>query len=254
MKLFVRDQGSGTPLVLLHGLFGSVDNLGMLARGLEGDFRIISLDLRNHGRSDHADSMTYPSMAADVLETLDSMGVQQAHFYGHSMGGKTVMQIALTAPERVTSLMVGDIAPVLYEGHHRKILEGMQAVADVAPGSRKAASEILSAYEDEPAVLSFLLTNWRRQADGSYDWRVNLPVIVGGYDNIAAPVTGTPYQGRTLFLKGGLSDYISANYRDAILALFPKASVRIIEGGGHWFHADKTEMTLRIMRRFLGGD
>ena len=258
MKLFVREQGSESgaaigasiPLVLLHGLFGSADNLGMLARGLEDTRRIISLDLRNHGRSPHASAMSYPLMAADVLETLDGMGVDAAFFYGHSMGGKTAMQIALSAPERVAGLMLGDIAPVRYAAHHDKIIEGMMAVAFAAPQARDEAELMLSAYVTEPAVLSFLMTNWRRQA-GGYGWRVNLEAIARQYEQIAAAPGGTPYGGPALFIKGGLSDYITAAYRDVILQLFPVAEVRIIEGGGHWFHAEKTAMTLRIIRRFL---
>lgn len=252
MQLVYRDRGEGKPLFMIHGLFGSADNLGGLARLLESDYRTILVDLRNHGRSPHADHMDYPLMAADVIEVMDKLGVDKVHVFGHSMGGKTAMQMALDFPERIEKLVVADIAPVTYRANHGRILEGMKKVSDAAPESRAEALRILSDYEEEPAVLSFLLTNWRRAEDGSYSWRLNLDTIVRDYDNIAAGNEGQPFGGEVLFLRGGLSDYVLAEHREQILHLFPKAGVRTIEGAGHWLHAEKPDMVARAVRRFLG--
>ncbi|UTW56868.1 alpha/beta fold hydrolase [Kordiimonas sp. SCSIO 12610] len=251
MDLFYRVRGEGEPIILLHGLFGSLDNLGALVRGLEAEYKVIVVDMRNHGRSPHVDEMSYNLMAEDVLRVLDRENVGSAYVFGHSMGGKAAMQLALMAPERVSKLIVGDIAPVKYGPNHGRILEGMTAVAAEAPDSRKAAQEILSAYEHEPAVLSFLLTNWRKQENGDWGWRINLEAIKSQYPNIAAGMKEGSFTGPTLFIRGGNSDYITADYRDQILSLFPKAEVRTIEGTGHWFHAEKTDLTLRIIKRFI---
>ncbi|MCJ9427603.1 alpha/beta fold hydrolase [Kordiimonas marina] len=253
MQLYFRERGAGAPLVMLHGLFGSADNLGGIARILESDFRVIAPDLRNHGRSPHDDHMSYPLMAADVLALMDSLGLEKVHLFGHSMGGKTAMQLALNAPDRVSKLVVGDIAPVAYGHHHSRILEGMRAVADAGDMSRSDAEKILSTYVDEPDVLSFLLTNWRRQDDGTQGWRLNLDAIERDYMEIAAANTGGPFMGPTLFVRGGNSDYVQAEHREAILRLFPNASVRTVEGTGHWLHAEKPDLVARIVNRFLIG-
>ena len=251
VELFSRTRGEGPWLVMLHGLFGSADNLGGLARILEANYRILMLDLRNHGRSPHAETMTYSVMAADVLAAMDKEGIAKAVIFGHSMGGKVAMQLALDAPERISSLIVGDIAPVQYGGHHDRILEGMQKVAADAPQSRQEAQALLATYEDEPAVLSFLMTNWRKLESGNWGWRVNLPVITSRYGDIASASEGTPFKGPVLFLRGDRSDYVQASHKDKILALFPRATVKTITGTGHWLHAEKPEMVARTIVRFL---
>jgi len=252
MDLVYRERGEGEPLLLIHGLFGSADNLGGLVRILETDYRTISLDLRNHGRSPHAEAMNYSAMADDVRALMDRLGLERAHIFGHSMGGKTAMQLALDHPARIDKLVIADIAPVTYGNHHTKILEGMKAVAAAAPVSRKGAQEILEHYESEMSILSFLLTNWRRSEDGIWGWRLNLDAIARNYADIAAGNSGSPYTGEVLFLRGGNSNYVLAEHRDQILNLFPNASVRTIEGTGHWLHAEKPDMVARAVTRFLG--
>ena len=252
VDLFYRERGTGHPVLMLHGLFGSMENLGGLSRQLEQTYRVIGIDLRNHGRSPHTDTMNYSGMAADVLRLMDHLGLEQAHVFGHSMGGKTAMQLALTVPYRVSKLLVGDIAPVAYGNNHGDILTGMQKVATAAPDSRKGAQDILSAYVDEPAVLGFLLTNWRRLDTGVFGWRLNLDTIVRDYASIMTGNDGTPYEGPALFLRGGMSDYVMAGHRARILELFPKATSRTVEGTGHWLHAEKPDLVGRIIERFFG--
>jgi len=251
MELVFRERGEGPPLLLIHGLFGSADNLGGIARLLEADFHTISVDLRNHGRSPHSSIMNYSVMAEDVLGVLNCLEIERAHVLGHSMGGKTAMQLALDHPDRVNKLVVADIAPVSYEHHHAIIIEGMRAVADAAPNSRNAAQEILAGFEPEPAILTFLMTNWRRGENGTWGWRVNLDVIEQNYASIAAGNTGGPFEGGVLFLRGSASNYVRAEHREVILHLFPKATVRTIEGAGHWLHAEKSDMVARAVSRFL---
>jgi len=251
MDLIFRSRGEGLPLIMLHGLFGAGDNLGGIAGLLSDDFQTITIDQRNHGRSPHSDEMNYAAMAADIDEFMEQQGIEHALLFGHSMGGKVSMQLALDYPHRVEKLIVADIAPVTYGNHMEKILAGMAAVRAAAPQSRKDAGKILGAYEPDQSVLSFLLTNWRRTENGGWDWRLNVDVITSEYSEIAGGLTGTPYPGEVLFLRGSRSDYIRSEHRDEILTLFPKANVRTIEGTGHWLHAEKPEMVARAVRRFL---
>ncbi len=251
VDLYTRERGNGPWLVMLHGLFGSGDNLGGLARILETNYRILLVDLRNHGRSPHADTMTYADMAADVFAAMSENDIVSAVVFGHSMGGKVAMQMALSRPERVTCLVVGDIAPVTYGAHHARILEGMQAVAVAAPQSRQKALALLSQYVDTDDVLSFLMTNWRRGDDGVWKWRINLDAIVERYSDIADGTQNGTYEGPVLFLRGEQSDYIQASHREPILRFFPKAQVKTIGGTGHWLHAEKPEMVARSIQRFV---
>lgn len=251
VELFGRKRGEGPWLVMLHGLFGSGDNLGGIARLLSEHFKILLLDLRNHGRSPHSDSMSYSEMAADVLAAMDREGVDAAHVFGHSMGGKVAMQVALMAPERVRSLVVGDISPVQYGDNHGRILQGMQAVAAEAPQSRQEAQALMAEFESEPGVLSFLMTNWRKNESGVWGWRVNLDAIVSRYSDIASGAEEGTFNGPVLFLRGENSDYVQAAHKDKILALFPAATVKTISGTGHWLHAEKPDMVARSMLRFF---
>lgn len=251
VDLYARTKGEGPWLVMLHGLFGSGDNLGGLARLLEANYRILLLDLRNHGRSAHAPEMTYGDMAQDVFKAMDQHDIDKAIVFGHSMGGKVAMQMALATPERVTALIVGDIAPVRYGNHHDRILQGLRTVEKATPQSRSGAQEILADYVDEPDVLNFLMTNWRRDEQGKWRWRINLSAIVARYADIADGSSGGPYEGPVLFLRGEHSDYVQGEHRDKILALFPSATVKTIGGTGHWLHAEKPDMVARSILRFL---
>ncbi|WND02889.1 alpha/beta fold hydrolase [Temperatibacter marinus] len=253
MDLFYRERGEGEPVILLHGLFGSNDNQGGLARALSENYRVYGFDLRNHGKSPHTPEMGYDKMAGDVIGMMNKLEIESAHFVGHSMGGKTSMQVALNNSHRVNKLCVLDIAPVAYDHHHTQILKGMRKVTETEISSRDDVIKILSSYEKEPAVLSFLATNWRRNSEGRWDLRLNLDAIETHYQQIVAGNSGTPYNGDTLFVRGGESDYVLPEHRERVLSLFPKASVRTVGGAGHWLHAEKPDMVQRIVKRFLDG-
>lgn len=108
MKLNIRaqtaqNQHNNSPIVLVHGLFGSLDNLGVLARDLVNDHNIIQVDMRNHGLSPRDPVMNYPAMAQDLVDTTDAQQIDKATFIGHSMGGKAVMALTALAPIALTS-------------------------------------------------------------------------------------------------------------------------------------------------------
>lgn len=243
--------GQGEPLVLIHGLFGSYDNLGVIARALQSHFQIINLDVRNHGRSAHADSMSYPELAADVIQTLDQLGFGQVAVLGHSMGGKIAMQLALSWPERVSKLILADISPVPNHPRHQHILQGLTAVAEAGLQQRSQADQLLSQYIAELGVRQFLLKSLYK-AEHSLQWRFNLAALKAQYAHILqAPEANNCYPGPTLFIKGGDSDYIQASHQSEILRLFPAASAKIIQGTGHWLHAEKPTVFSKLVLDFL---
>ncbi|WP_372965068.1 alpha/beta fold hydrolase [Marinobacter sp.] len=259
VELNHRISGQGEPLILLHGLFGSLENLGGIARRLEDSWQIHALDQRNHGSSPHTSEMNYPAMAADVVAYMDSKGIDKASVLGHSMGGKVAMQVALSYPERVQSIIVADIAPVTYPPRHDAILEGMKKLDLHGVASRNAADARLAEYVEIVGVRQFLLKNLERIPEGErtqddlmFRWRLNLPVIDAAYRNLAAAPEGSgPYEGKVLFIKGADSAYIQDKHQNTIRTLFPGAELKVIEGTGHWLHAEKADTFAALCRRFL---
>lgn len=259
VELNHRITGEGAPLILLHGLFGSLENLGGIARRLQDEWQIHALDQRNHGSSPHSDTMDYPAMAEDVIAYLDRQGIDKARILGHSMGGKVAMQVALQAPHRVEKIVVADIAPVSYKPRHDAILEGLKSLDLQNARTRQDADKFLSEFVDVPSIRQFLLKNLERvpreeQEEGGavFRWRLNLPVIDACYGNLAmAPEGDGPYEGPVLFLKGAESAYIQEKHREQIERLFPAAELRVIEDTGHWLHAEKADTFAALSRRFL---
>ena len=249
--LYFRSQGQGDPLVMIHGLFGSMENLGTIAKQLADTFTVFSIDLPNHGRSPHSGEMSLTTMMEDVCAWMDSQGLTRAHFLGHSLGGKTAMELALSHPERVQKLVVLDIAPVHYPPHHNEVFAGLLSIEPDSLGSRQEADQLLMPHVPETAVRSFLLKNLVREEAG-FRWRMNVPVIHRRYgDLIRENRADKQFNGPVLFLKGGDSNYIGEEYRADIINRFPAAQVKIVAGTGHWLHAEKPELVALLSKKFL---
>lgn len=248
MILRAVEAGAGAPLVLLHGLFGRAANFGVVQRRLAERARVIALDLRNHGESPHADGMEYTTMAEDVHTTLAAMGALPARVMGHSMGGKVAMALALTRPEDVTKLIVSDIAPVPSPPRFRGIAAAMLAV-EAGLGRAEANAALAEAVPDA-ALRAFLVQNFRPGAG----WRIGLAEIAAGLPEIEtwAPIAAAPYAGPTLFVVGGKSDFIRAEDRPAIRALFPAAKFVTLKHAGHWVHADDPEGFVAVLQAAVG--
>jgi esterase len=238
VKLHFSHIGNGPPVVLLHGLFGSGNNLGGLARALQDSHSVYSVDLPNHGRSGWLEEATLAAMADCIGRWLHLQGLSGAQFVGHSLGGKIAMQLALAQPELVTALVVADIAPVDYPPHHDRVFAALAAVAEGQCTSRQAAAQLMAAHLAEEQVIQFLLTSLRRDPDGIYRWRFNLEGLRRGYNAVRAQPSATgSYPGPVLFIKGGDSDYIREEHRSHILRLFPRAGIKIMPGCGHFLLA-----------------
>lgn len=246
-------SGEGAPLLILHGLFGSLSNWNWHARKWSEAFSVYALDLRNHGNSPHADSMSYPEMARDVLEFLDHHDIDTCHLLGHSMGGKVAMQLAMDHPGRIRTLVVADIAPVPYEGEHDRIFAGLAAIDPAAVKTRQEADAVLVEYEEDEQVRQFLLSNLQRRkgGEGGFEWRINLPALEACYADLRAGLEEGSYDGPVLFLRGDDSNYIQESYREAILSRFPRAELKTLKQAGHWLHAEKPETFNRLVTDFI---
>lgn len=252
LQLAARVKGQGDVLIILHGLFGSSDNLGRIANELAKDYQVHSLDLRNHGASFHSDDMSYALMTADVVQYMDEHQLAKVSLLGHSMGGKVAMNIALMHADRVHKLIVADIAPVTYTAHHTEIFKGLLSVDFKQDTTRKAVDKRLAVYIETLGVRQFLMKNLVQQAEGIFSWKINLAAIYNNYSKILAGLSSDdPFKGDVLFIGGGLSDYIKPGYKQEILTLFPRSKLKIIPETTHWLHAEKPRMFIGICQRFL---
>lgn len=256
MKLYYRQFGESrgsVPVLLLHGLLGSLVNWQRIARKLAQTRRVIVPDLRNHGRSPHDPDVSYEAMAADVVELLDDLGISRAAVVGHSMGGKTAMVMALQHPVCVERLGVVDIAPIAYGGRLGALLDALLALPLEQVVNRAHADELLAPSIVDKAVRDHMLQNLQHGDDG-WRWRNNLQALRDGLDVISAfPALpeDAAYAGRTVFIRGERSDYIAPEHLPRIRQLFPSAQVRVIPGAGHWVYAEQPQAFLAVLEGFL---
>ncbi|PKF50515.1 alpha/beta fold hydrolase [Enterovibrio nigricans] len=252
MFLNFKIQGNGEPLLLIHGLFGSLDNLGGLARVLAEQYKVYQIDLPNHGLSPRSLNVDYVSQAAAVMAFLDQQDLTCVSVVGHSMGGKVAMMLATQYPDRIKQLVVMDIAPVSYQvRRHDNVFAGLNASKQLPLRSRKEAEAKLAEHIVDPGVRQFLLKSLARQEDGTFDWRFNVDTLEANYEDITGWTKLDQFGGSTLFLKGSESDYISAEHRGEIEAQFPNAKAHVVANTGHWLHAEKPETVARVITRFL---
>ncbi len=251
MKLNVIETGAGAPLVMLHGLMGSAQNWGGIAKRLGLRHQVLAMDARNHGASAHAPGMAYSAMAADVAETLGAAGIARAAVLGHSMGGKTAMMLALTRPELVSRLVVADIAPIRYAAPSRAYVEAMTRMELPAGMTRRDAMAALLPAVPEEGIRAFLVQNLVF-GDGPPRWRIGLVDIAAGMDAIEdfAPPGFATYTGPVLAIRGRRSDYIQPGHMGVMRTLFPAIQHAELDTG-HWVHADDPHGFLALIEPFL---
>jgi esterase len=244
---------AGPPVVILHGLLGSARNWTTAGKELAGTHRVFALDLRNHGRSPWAATMSFDDIAGDVATFIDGHGLGTVTLIGHSLGGKVAMRLALTRPELVGRLVVVDVAPVAYADTFGPFVQAIRRV-DLAAVQRRADADLqLQDAVPDAALRNFLLQNLVK-TDAGFVWRVNLDGLAANMDELVGfppPAQGAAYLGPTLFMAGGRSRYIQPGHRPLIERLFPKAEHLVIADAGHWPHAQRPTEFLAQLRAFL---
>jgi len=254
IDLNYKDYGSGRPMVILHGLFGSLDNWFSLAKAFAEDHHVYLVDQRNHGQSPHTDDHTYAAMAEDLFHFFQQHQIKDAVLIGHSMGGKTALHFAAAHPELLQRLIVVDMGVKAYPVHHDLIIRSMQAIDLPHIASRKQAEEELGRYITENDTLQFLLKNiYRTKADDGaahYAWRFNLELLAEEIEEMGLPVLeGSEVP--TLFLRGERSRYVVPEDEAHILTLFPNATFASLPTG-HWVHAEDPEGFVAAVKGYLG--
>lgn len=253
MKLNYKKHGSGPPLIILHGMLGSLDNWQTLGlRFGEAGFETWIVDQRNHGHSPWADEWSYETMAADLKTFIQDHKIAEPAVLGHSMGGKTAMHLAVRESGLIKKLIVADIAPKEYPAHHDDIIDGLVAVDLSEVTSRKDADKALSKHIRSLPVRQFLLKNLKRKENDTdrFEWRFNLAVIEKQYDNVRMDTIKGHYPGPTLFIRGSKSNYISESDLPEIKQKFPQATLETLDAG-HWLHAEQPDAFFDIVSNFL---
>lgn len=254
MKLNFKKLGEGKPLVILHGLFGTLDNWITAGKILsENGYEVYLVDQRNHGKSPHSDEFNYEVMAEDLKEFLVDQHLSSAIIMGHSMGGKIAMLFSTKYPKMVEKLIVVDIAPKYYPPHHETIMKAFHSVKVETVTSRKEAEERMLPLIDNAGVRQFLLKNLDRNGN-NFQWKHNLPVIEKNINEIGQPLDEVQiFVGPAFFIGGAASDYIQRGDRQLILKHFPQAKIASIKGAGHWVHAEKPNEFMDVLFAMLNG-
>jgi pimeloyl-ACP methyl ester carboxylesterase len=265
MKLFFRSYGSGPPLIILHGLYGSSDNWVSIAKKI-GDFYTVYLpDLRNHGQSPHSGIMNYQAMSDDLDELYEHLGLKNFFLAGHSMGGKVAVAYAIKWPEKLSGLLIADIFPFVNESAenkafqlHKTILEAMISINLSNIHSRAEADSELKKRIGAENIRGFILKNLQRVGGNNFTWKLNvqsilnnLNLIMAGIDSSKIPdnqITGFP----VIFLKGSESEYLSKSDYPYIQKIFPSAEISVIQNAGHWLHSDQPDEVARNLLSLAG--
>ena len=254
MQLHYKKMGEGQPLLILHGVFGSLDNWLTVGRTIaDAGYAVYLLDQRDHGRSPQTDRLDFAAMASDLEKFIKEHSLINPILLGHSMGGKTVMQYAATHPGTFAKLVVVDIGPKPYPLHHGELLRGLNALPLDQIESRQQADERFSAYEPSVGVRQFLLKNLYRTDQGTFAWRFNLPLLTRDMKNVGDVIRiETPITEPTLFIRGENSHYIRDEDWAAIQEQFPHARLETIAGAGHWVQAEQPKAFVASLLTFLG--
>ncbi|MEP7196907.1 MAG: alpha/beta fold hydrolase [Saprospiraceae bacterium] len=252
IDLNFKKIGQGDPIIILHGLFGSLDNWQTIANELKNYYCVYLVDLRNHGRSPHSQEMNYELMAADVIRLMHKEYILSAGLIGHSMGGKVVLQIIQTESINIRKSIVVDIAPKAYPKGHEVIFKAMMNLDLTQIVKRSEAEEQISKLITEPIIRQFILKNLDRNTDGSFNWKLNLDALYVHYPSISSAIVFSKVNlSDVLFLLGEKSDYVNDIDRIEIKKILPNAHFQIVKGSGHWVHAEKPMETISAIRNYF---
>ena len=253
MELNYKAYGNtGPAIVILHGLFGTLDNWHTVAVKLSKHFKVYTVDQRNHGHSPHSDEFDNELMANDLKDFITQHNLQKPNVIGHSMGGRAAMLVAANYPDIIDKLIVVDISPITYKENNNEVLQAMLDFPIASIQSRSEAEETMAKRIPDFAVRQLILKNLFRKKGGGYEWKINLSGIAKNYEKLTTvAITNHEIHTNTLFIRGGNSDYIQDKDISLINQIFPNNELVTIPGVGHWVHAEASEAFIEIVEGFL---
>lgn len=251
MQLHYKSFGEGQPLVIMHGLFGMLDNWQTLGKKWAENYHVILVDNRNHGHSPHAPDFNYEVMVDDLAELADDLFLDDMMIIGHSMGGKIAMKFGQTYPEMVNKMVIADIGPKHYPVHHQQIIAGLKSVDLATIGSRGKVNTQLGDYIEDEGTRQFFLKNLYWREKGILDWRFNLDTIAQNIGNVGEDMYGIESNINTLFIRGDKSNYILDEDMPQIKKTFTSAEFATVSNAGHWLHAENPSEFYDKVTEFL---
>lgn len=251
MNLNYKVSGEGEPLIVLHGLFGMLDNWATVGRELSQHYQVFLVDQRNHGKSPHSTDFNYELLAEDIDSFMADMDLTQAHLIGHSMGGKSVMQFAQKHPEKCLSMTVIDIAPKSYKAGHNEIFEAIESMDLVKISNRKEADAQLARGIKDMGIRQFLLKNLGRNEEKEFAWKANFSSLRSNYESIIGNIEYIQQSSvKSLFVRGTRSHYILPEDDQLIKEYFSNARIEDLDTG-HWIHAEQPKALMNIIMEFI---
>jgi esterase len=251
VQLHHQIYGQGKPLIVLHGLLGSLRNWHSVSQKLADHFQVVAVDLPNHGRSPHRAHMDYPGLAADLADFIQTHHLARAQVLGHSMGGKVAMQLALLHPQLIDRLIVVDISPRAYSRRFDRVFAALLSLDPHAFQTRKELEESLAGPIPDLATRRFLLNNLARDPAGGYRWKIGLHEIHHNYPHLAEALSvGHPFQGPALFIRGEQSDFLVEADLILIRRWFPHAQLHTVPRARHLIHTENPEVFLQAVLEF----
>ena len=252
MILHSKSEGVGpNTLIVLHGLMGSMDNWRAIQLALASHGRVVCLDLANHGKSPHIETFTLQSMAKDVCETMDDLGIERSYVMGHSLGGKVAMLMASKWPERVQGLVIVDIMPGAYAPEQLFVLQACQRLELGQATSRAQLDATLEENILQPETRAFLLKNVVRDEAGTFVWRVPLDYLIANYKTVSDAVSiAQSYEGPVLVVAGGKSPFNVQKLEGDMRKYFPNMNLTIFPDAGHLLHVEEPQQFAHVVQTF----
>lgn len=243
-RIYEAATGGNIPIIILHGLLGTGDNWASISRRYAcAGFTTHAIDLPCHGRSPHIEEINIDSFARCAEEYMEYHHIEKAIVIGHSLGGKVAMSLAMDST-RVEKLIVVDIAPVTYglSTYHSQIFTALDKCCSSPITSREEAAARLSSTGIGDIDTAFLMKSLYRTDAGLYDFRFDFKGLHKNIHHLLQGIDGDKkYTGNTLFIKGGLSGYITDNHCDIIRKHFPHHTIHTIDKASHWVHVDASD-------------
>ena len=239
-------------ILILHGLFGSLDNWYSIGKKLSDDFTVHLIDLTNHGKSYHANEHNYELMSRDLYNYLNHHQIKKPSIIGHSMGGKVAMYFTIYYNQLIKNLVVIDIAPKIYNNEHENIINALSEISTINLESRKAAAVILNNYNIPNSTSQFLLKTLFWNDSDKLIFRFNLSVIKNSMNHLLDfPAQFNTVKIPSFFIRGTKSSYINEDDLKFINEKFSNSILIDIFEAGHWVHFDQRKKFIDTIKKVL---
>jgi pimeloyl-ACP methyl ester carboxylesterase len=253
---FLERPGSGPVLLFLHGLGDSADQFEPVGSRLPDGWRLLALDQRGHGGSWKPEEGYSPiDFARDAARYLEALGLEAAHLFGHSMGGRNALALAAFRPGQVRSLVLGDIGmeedPKDIEATTRffsRLPESFSSEEEARAHWRKRKP----GYPDE--MLEILMRNLEEAEDGNLRWRFSEEACIASVTAARSrpwwdmcPRVACP----SLLLHAESSTELSDEVAAQVRAEVPGIRYARVPDSGHNFHMENPEFAAAEIRAFV---